>query len=111
MVTKAGVPSSKILVGVSSYGRSFHMAAAGCTGAECTFSGSRTNSDAQPGRCTITSGYLADAEIKEIIKNGDNVKTWFDKDSDSNMMVYDELEWVSWMDKDTKRDREGLYKS
>ena len=46
MVTKAGVPSSKVLVGVSSYGRSFRMAAVGCTGAEYPFTGSRIISDA-----------------------------------------------------------------
>lgn len=30
MITKAGVPSTKVIVGVTSYGRSFKMAKAGC---------------------------------------------------------------------------------
>lgn len=32
MITKAGVASNKIAVGISSYGRSFGMTEAGCTG-------------------------------------------------------------------------------
>ncbi|KFY83394.1 hypothetical protein V500_10074, partial [Pseudogymnoascus sp. VKM F-4518 (FW-2643)] len=40
MITKAGVASNKIVVGVTSYGRSFKMAQAGCTGPECLFTGS-----------------------------------------------------------------------
>lgn len=32
MITKAGMPSRKVIVGVTSYGRSFRMAQAGCTG-------------------------------------------------------------------------------
>lgn len=111
MITKAGVPSNKILVGVSSYGRSFHMAAAGCTGPDCAFTGSRLVSDAQPGRCTNTGGYLSDAEINEIIIDGGNAQIWVDEDSDSNIMVYDELEWVAWMSEDIKNDREELYRS
>ena len=109
MITKAGVPSSKIIVGVSSYGRSFHMAAAGCTGVDCTYTGSRIVSDARPGRCTGTGGYLANAEINEILKRGGNVKSWIDEESDSNVMVYDEVEWVAWMDEDTKTRRKQMY--
>ena len=44
MITKAGVPSNKITVGISSYGRSFGMADASCKGAMCRFTGSNTQS-------------------------------------------------------------------
>jgi GH18 family chitinase len=67
MITKAGMPSSKVVVGVTSYGRSFRMAEAGCTGPDCTFTGTKLESHATPGRCTGTSGYISDAEICEII--------------------------------------------
>jgi chitinase len=36
MITKAGLPSSQIIVGVTSYGRSFQMTNAGCYTEECT---------------------------------------------------------------------------
>lgn len=35
MITKAGVPSGRVVVGVASYGRSFKMAKAGCDGVSC----------------------------------------------------------------------------
>ncbi|PCD42738.1 hypothetical protein AU210_005263 [Fusarium oxysporum f. sp. radicis-cucumerinum] len=39
MVTKAGVEARKLVVGVSSYGRSFKMSSARCKGPMCTFTG------------------------------------------------------------------------
>jgi chitinase len=65
MITKAGVPSHKITVGLSSYGRQFKMTDPKCTHANCTFVG--PNSAATPGRCTETPDYISNAEIKEII--------------------------------------------
>ncbi|KAI9162741.1 putative glycoside hydrolase family 18 protein [Paramyrothecium foliicola] len=101
-VTKAGVPTYKIFVGESSYGRSFKMAQAGCTGPNCKFLGDRLNSPAAPGRCTGTSGYISDAEINEIEMSGGNVKAWHDDKSDSDIMVYDNTEWVAYMKPATK---------
>ena len=63
MITKAGVPAKKVFCGVTSYGWSFKMAKKGCMGPMCRFTGSRTISDAAPGPCTNTSGYIASAEI------------------------------------------------
>ncbi|KFZ19439.1 hypothetical protein V502_03643 [Pseudogymnoascus sp. VKM F-4520 (FW-2644)] len=39
MITKAGVPTNKIIVGVTSYGRSFKMTDPNCTGPMCTYVG------------------------------------------------------------------------
>lgn len=94
MITKAGVPSNKILVGVTSYGRSFQMADPSCTGPNCLFTGDRTTSYARKGRCTNTGGYLANAELNEI-----GGRTWMDAESDSKIMVDGDL-WVSYMDND-----------
>lgn len=52
MITKAGVASNKIFVGESSYGRSFKLAQAGCTGSMCQFTGDRLHSNAAKGKCT-----------------------------------------------------------
>lgn len=68
-VTKAGVPSKRIYVGEASYGRSFKMSHEGCDGPDCSFEGDRMHSQAAPGICTDTSGYISYAEISRIIEN------------------------------------------
>ncbi|KAI8160931.1 putative glycosyl hydrolase, family 18 [Colletotrichum sp. SAR 10_70] len=109
MITKAGVPSSKVVVGVTSYGRSFRMTTAGCTGPMCTFAGTAKESPARKGTCTDTAGYISNAEINEIIAQGGNIKTYMEAGSD--ILVYDDYEWVAYMDDVTKLGRENAYKA
>jgi hypothetical protein len=109
MITKAGVPSGKVVVGVSSYGRSFKMAAAGCDGPNCKFTGSNLVSNAAKGRCTATGGYISNAEIAEIISSDRVTRQW--KTAGSNMLVYDSTEWVAYMDEDVKSKRAAFYDS
>lgn len=52
MVTKAGLPSIKIVPGLALYGRSFEMADPDCKGPECRFTGKE--SGATKGSCTDT---------------------------------------------------------
>jgi len=108
MVTKAGVPSSKVIVGVSSYGRSFKMTTAGCDGPNCNFVGAE--SQAKPGACTGTAGYISNAEIQNII-NTRPVNRQFLDDSHSDVLVYDNTEWVAYMSPQTKAARTAIYKN
>lgn len=88
-VTKAGVPNRKVFVGEASYGRSFHMADPECWGPMCDFTGTRMESDATPGRCTNTAGYISMAEVYEILKyNGSFAELFYDDSSDSDIMLY-----------------------
>ncbi|KAI3092753.1 CAZyme family GH18 [Penicillium roqueforti] len=107
MVTKAGVPSNKIIVGLSSYGRSFQMTEAGCTGPMCRYVG--PDSGATPGECTKTAGYISDAEINRILEEDDTAVKTYDESSDSNIMVYDSTQWVAYMDQNTKISRTDYY--
>lgn len=107
MITKAGASSNKVVVGVSSYGRSFKMAQAGCDSEQCKFTGSARVSNAQQGRCTATSGYISNAEIDEIIESGRVNRQWTEEGS--NIMVYNDTEWVAWMDDDMKKKRSSFY--
>ncbi|XDG05350.1 hypothetical protein ABKA04_004965 [Annulohypoxylon sp. FPYF3050] len=109
MITKAGAASNKVVVGVSSYGRSFKMAKAGCYSEGCQFTGSARVSDAAKGRCTNTGGYISNAEIEEIIQNGKVNKQW--KKEGSNFLVYNDTEWVAYMDDDMKKTRSSFYDS
>ncbi|KAF3392821.1 hypothetical protein F1880_008720 [Penicillium rolfsii] len=123
MITKAGVPSNRVVVGVASYGRSFAMADAGCHGPDCQFMGTRANSYATKGRCTGTAGYLANAEINEIImgnSSGLNARDtvsirvnqhYLDKESDSNILIYDDTQWVAYMSPEIRESRVSKYQS
>lgn len=64
------------------------MAKDGCWGPMCDYTGSRTESNANPGRCTKTKGYLAYAEITELIQRGQNVKQFYDSNSDSDILLH-----------------------
>jgi GH18 family chitinase len=109
IITKAGVDNNQIFVGESSYGRSFRMARSGCWGPMCEFTGSRVESDAKPGRCTNTSGYLANAEIMELLKYGSDVRTFRDPSSDSDVLLYGN-DYVSYMTQKTKLERRSTWK-
>jgi len=107
MITKAGVPSNKIVVGVASYGRAFQMTQSGCTGPMCTYIG--PDSGATPGRCTQTPGYIAKAEIDEILSTDGTATTWYDNDSQTDIMVYNSTQWVAYMSYNTRTARTATY--
>jgi chitinase len=95
MITKAGVASNMIVAGVSSYGRSFQMSAAGCYTADCTFTGPL--SGALPGPCTDTAGYIADYELDTIISTNPSAESLWDDDFYSNILVYNSNQWVAYV--------------
>lgn len=109
MITKAGVATNKVVVGVTSYGRSFEMTEAGCTGPQCTYTG--PESGATPGRYTNTAGYIANAEINLLISDDNSTQVLFDSDTDSDIIVYDSTQWVAYMTNTTKSTRTTYYQS
>ena len=115
MITKAGVDSTKLVVGVTSYGRGFRMSNPSCSGPFCTYTGARDHSNAYPGYCTGTPGYISNAEIRDIIDDGQwTVKTSYDTLSDSNILIYgtgNAFDWVAYMDGDVKSKRIDWVKS
>ena len=111
MMTKAGVKSNKIMVGVTSYGRSFRMSDPRCSGPHCTFQGERNKSKAYKGKCTATGGYISNAEIFDLATFSSQYPTAnasYDKSSDSSVLIYgddDAMDWVAYMDDDVKSGR------
>jgi hypothetical protein len=105
------VDSGKVVVGVSSYGRSFNMAEAGCYGPDCFFTGSATVSDATKGPCTDTGGYISDTEINDIIVNNASRvnQNFLDSTSNSRIVVYDNNQWVAFMDPSIRTARTAIY--
>jgi hypothetical protein len=110
-ITKAGVASNKVIVGVSSYGRSFAMAEADCYTSDCLYTGSAAVSNAAEGRCTATAGYISDAEIYDIVNNNSSRvnQNFVDSTSNSRIVVYDSTQWVAFMDGDIRSQRSALY--
>lgn len=108
MVTKTGVSSTKLIIGITSYGRSFRMVDPSCTGPMCTFTGAL--SGAKPGRCTRTAGYLANTEIQEILHYDKSSRTYYDEGIMSDILVYGS-DWVADMNNNNKGRREALWKS
>lgn len=103
MITKAGVPNSKIVAGLASYGRSFGMVDPTCPGPECKFTG--PESTAMPGRCTQTPGYIANAEIKEWLHGDQNITTYFDEVSRSTISYSANGTWVAYNDEHERNNR------
>jgi hypothetical protein len=65
---------------------------------------------ATPGVCTNTAGYIANAEIQQIANDPSRVNYHFvDEDSHSNILVYDQTQWVGWMDDAVKAERAAVY--
>lgn len=106
MITKAGVPSNMVALGVASYARSFQMSEPGCYGPDCFFTG--PDSGAIPGVCTNTAGYISNVELDDIA-NSRQVYTYIDADSNSNIMVWNDTQWAAFMDDSIKDTRKGLY--
>jgi chitinase len=107
MITKAGVPSNMVALGVASYARSFQMTEAGCYGPDCFFTG--PDSGATPGVCTNTAGYISNAELYGIADE-QSIYTYIDADSNSNIMIWNDTQWAAFMEDSVKDTRRGLYK-
>lgn len=111
MLTKAGVPSNKISVGVASYGKSYVLSDPSCVEPSCTYDRIPPPKSA----CNGLDGQLTNSEINKMISDkSNNEKTFHDDKSDSDVLTYDadgHTIWVGYMNDQTKAHRKELYKS
>ncbi|KAG6002439.1 hypothetical protein E4U43_001120, partial [Claviceps pusilla] len=112
LITRAGVPSAKIVVALTSYGRSFKLADPSCTGPSCRTKGKRDEASLRStrGLCTNIAGYIGNAEVVEIAQSSGN-KFWYDKESDTQMVTYDRDSWVAFMTPQIKASRKKKFKN
>ncbi|SPJ78830.1 uncharacterized protein FTOL_07221 [Fusarium torulosum] len=66
-------------------------------------------SDATPGRCTKEGGYIANAEINEILLSGVGMQTFYDESSESNILLY-KGDYVSYMTDNDRLERRIIWK-
>ncbi|KAK6000837.1 hypothetical protein QM012_003562 [Aureobasidium pullulans] len=97
LLWRAGVDSSKVVLGEGWYGRSFTLTDPSCNTPNgiCQFSGG-----ADPGPCSGTSGILTDQEIQDII-NQYNVEPVHDEKAGVKWITWNSNQWVSYDDDDT----------
>ncbi|KAJ7680181.1 hypothetical protein B0H14DRAFT_2655445 [Mycena olivaceomarginata] len=74
----------------------------------CTYTGPAPG--AAPGPCTQTAGYISKAEINDIIAHHPGVQAFHDAASDSDVVVYDSVQWIAYMSDATKATRTAMYK-
>lgn len=67
------------------------------------------DSGAFPGRCTETPGYISDFEIGKILRTNPTAQELWDPDSYSDIVVFNDTQWVAYMKRDNKKTRESLY--
>ncbi|KAJ5667084.1 glycoside hydrolase [Penicillium longicatenatum] len=103
MLTKSGIATNQIMVGVASYGRSFEMSEEGCYTPSCTWTGA-----GRAGECTNTAGYISNAEINEILQTNENSQAYSDGNV-TDFIVYNDTQWVGYMTNDTKTKRATWY--
>ncbi|KAJ3395681.1 hypothetical protein HDU92_005147 [Lobulomyces angularis] len=106
LIVRAGVPSSKVLLGIGLYGRSFKQSDPNCSTPLCTFQYQK----ADPGPCTKEGGYLSMNEIKNIIKGGSVRSSYYDQEADSMVLTFGNDHWVAYTDStiNEKRRQEAI---
>ncbi|KAK2484068.1 hypothetical protein H9L39_05860 [Fusarium oxysporum f. sp. albedinis] len=94
MVTKARVEARKLVVGVSSYGRSFKMSSARCKGPMCTFTGPESGAAKEEWADThnVDSNTDDDEEDLEVIESLSKDLSVAVKDYDDKFKWY--VDWV-----------------
>ncbi|KAI4189421.1 MAG: hypothetical protein L6R41_001472 [Letrouitia leprolyta] len=92
LLWRAGVSSSKVVMGLGFYGRAFKLSSASCTKPGCTFS-----SGATAGACTGASGILSLAEIGRTIDKY-SLTPSYDSKAAVKWITFNSDQWVSYDD-------------
>ncbi|KAJ5901541.1 CAZyme family GH18 [Penicillium taxi] len=94
LLWRAGVDSSKVVLGLGWYGRSFTLADSSCTtpNGVCQFT-----TGGNVGECTKSSGTLSNAEIKRLLAAGTGTES-YDATAGVRWLTFDSNQWVSFDD-------------
>ncbi|KAI0203375.1 glycoside hydrolase [Astrocystis sublimbata] len=95
LLWRNNIDSSKVVLGLGFYGRSFTLKDPSCSKPGCPFA-----DGALAGPCTGQSGVLSDAEIQDIISSK-GIKPVLDTTAAIKYMTWDSDQWVSYDDAET----------
>jgi GH18 family chitinase len=95
LLWRNNIPSTKVVMGLGFYGRSFTLSNPSCNTTGCPF-----KSGGKPGECTNTAGILSNAEIQAIIRQN-NLQPTLDAAAGVKYMSWGGDQWVSYDDADT----------
>lgn len=95
LLWRNNIDSSKVVLGLGFYGRSFTLSDPSCSAPGCAFSGG-----ANPGECTANSGTLSYSELQAIISEN-NLTPVFDEVAAVKYITWDSDQWASYDDSDT----------
>lgn len=88
------IPSSKVVMGLAFYSRTFTVSSRSCMVAGCLF-----DSGGRPGPCSDTAGVLSNSEIDNLIARTSGSTTL---DEDSAVKIYTSGDqWITYDDEDT----------
>ena len=88
LLWRNNIDSTKVILGLAFYGRSFTLEDTSCKTPGCPFASGGT-----PGQCTQTSGILSDAEIQAIIAQYD-LDPVLDSTAGVKYMSWNSDQWV-----------------
>lgn len=105
MFYKNGVPTSKLVLGLGGYGRTWKLADRACSQPGCEFV-----SGGQAGKCTGAEGFKAYFEIRDQLGKEGLATSHYDKDSESMYLVQGD-QWISYDSTETFRKKKQYAKS
>ncbi|KAG5913016.1 hypothetical protein E4U42_001573, partial [Claviceps africana] len=87
-----------IVVMVPSYGQSFKLEDRGCPDPPCRLKGKidEASKNTTRGLCTNISGIMSNAEI-DALSTSSSSMSWYDKESQTQILLYDNDNWVSFL--------------
>lgn len=106
VLDKAGVKMWKLCGGIATYGHSYRLSSASCTDIGCSYSGLGATRPT-----TNTAGILADSELNDIAASNLKVKRWTDTALNSDIMVYDQNNWVCWNKASQRNSLQSFFKA
>jgi chitinase len=106
LFSKAGVPTSRINLGLAFFGRSYTLSSTSCSSLGCPASGRGV-----VGSCTGTPSFMSYREIDDLMSRSGIQGAQRDNDAGTNHITYGDKQWISFETPDSITDKIKYVKS